>query len=87
MFPEVRTNCDALRDLRKQMRKLWAAVRQGEKPGSVFFDVAQERRNDAIILAAQMREHVRGCNVCCEEGALEEQHFYGVYPLPRVKYQ
>ena len=83
MYPPVPTNCETLRDLRHKMRKLWAAVRQGERNGvdGVFFLKAQECRTKSVTLATQMRDHASTCNQCAADGALEEVHFYGVYPL------
>ena len=83
MHPHVPTDCETLRDLRKQMRRHWAAVRQGERKGvdGVFFLKAQECREKSLVLAKTMRQHAGSCNTCHKGKALEEVHFYGVYPL------
>ena len=86
MYPHVPTDCETLRDMRKQMRRHWAAVRQGERKGvdGVFFLKAQECREKSIKLAAQMVDHASTCNQCAKDAALEQVHFYGVYPLSGI---
>jgi hypothetical protein len=65
------------------MRRYWAAVRQTE--GGRYDEVAQRCRAKSVELAAEMVEHAKGCNVCCNERVLNEEYFYGVYPIPQVK--
>ena len=83
MYPEIETKCATIRDLRHHMRKLWAAVRQGERGGvdAVFFQEAKMCRSKSVVLAKRMRVHAKGCSVCKNEHALDEEYFYGVYPL------
>lgn len=78
--PDVGT-CKKYRAHVRRMRRYWAAVRQTE--GGRYHHVAQRCRKDSIKLAAEMVEHSKVCNICCQERVLNEEYFYGVYPMPR----
>jgi hypothetical protein len=41
--------------------------------------MSERMRERAIILAKRMFDHAKECQVCLQEGRLNDEHFYGVY--------